>query len=87
MAGDCCCHNMIYHKYNQHSGTSGKGLRQMAVSVVNVVKSKGVVSYLEVGDQLVRQLLASKGKGTIPDCCSQQRSAYYVHSNNRWLLR
>lgn len=70
MAGDCCCHNMIYYKYNQHSSTSGKGLRQMAVSVVNVVKSKGVVSYLEVGDQLVRQLLASKGKGTTPDCCS-----------------
>lgn len=35
----------------------------MAVSVVNVVKAKGVVSYLEVGDQLVRKLLASKGKG------------------------
>ena len=35
----------------------------MAVSVVNVVKSKGVVSYLEVGDQLVRQLLTSKTSG------------------------
>lgn len=49
-----------------HSANNSKGgLRQMAISVMNVVKTKGVASYCEVGDALVRQLLSKNNKGML----------------------